>query len=87
MGLRRTTSRMLAAAVLVAALCSGCGAQKPARSQGPAGKIEALREAQEKAQQKIEAEGRTSAQAVKRQQEATLAEAQAEREDRAAQGR
>jgi len=83
MHLRRATSRSLLAIALLAAPASlSCAAHTPAHSHGPAGEIEALREGQEVAQQRIEAEGRTRAQEVKREQEARLAEVEGERDDR-----
>lgn len=88
MDLRRATSRVLVAGALVATLAAqGCGgarepAHEPAHAKRPPGQIELLRQAQEKAQAQIEAEGRASALKTQREHEAVLAEAQREREGR-----
>lgn len=84
MRLRRFASRILTIAVLGAApMLAACGASDARHRTGPQGKIEALREAQEKAQSKLEAEGRANALRAEREQQATRVEAERERDDRA----
>jgi hypothetical protein len=71
--------RTAAVALTLSALLASCGGQsKPARLPGPPGKIEKLREEQEAAQSRIEAEGRQRAREVEREREATRREAERE---------
>jgi hypothetical protein len=82
MPLRRASRILLVAALVSAPAVSACGQSKPPpRSHGPPGKIEALREAQERAQKQIEAEGLESARRVQREREAIRAEAEHERHE------
>ncbi len=84
MHLRRFASRILTIAALGAVpALAACGSSATHHTAGPQGKIEALREAQEKAQSKLEAEGRRVALQAQREQVATRAEAERERDDRA----
>jgi hypothetical protein len=88
MRLRRIASLILTIAVLAAApAIAGCGASAPQRRAGPQGKIEALREAQEKAQSQIEAEAHANAQQAAREQRATRLQAEREGDDRTAPAR
>jgi hypothetical protein len=83
MRLRRIASLTLTIAVVAAApTFAGCGASSPHRRAGAPGKIEALREAQEKAQSQIESEGRRHAREAAREQQAARAQAEGERDDR-----
>jgi hypothetical protein len=87
MSLRRIASRFLPIVALAfAPAISACAESRPPRSAGPPGKIEALREGQEKAQKRIEAEGRANELQVERERQAVRAEAEREREDRAGGG-
>jgi hypothetical protein len=82
MPLRRASRIVLVAALISAPAVSACGQSKPPpRSQGPPGKIEALREAQEREQKQIEAEGHQSARRVQREREAMRVEAEHERDE------
>ncbi len=71
---------LVASSTLVA--CGGGAGAHTKRQPGPPGQIEALREAQERAQQKIEAEGSTHAREAQRAQEAARREAEGEAADR-----
>jgi hypothetical protein len=90
MPVRRVVSRILLAAALGATpglmACGGSGHSQQTHRQGAPGKIEALREAQEKAERDIEAEGRRRARQVEREREATRAEAEREADDHAGGG-
>jgi hypothetical protein len=90
MPVRRVVSRLLLAAALGAApgltACGGSGQGQKTHRQGAPGKIEALREAQEKAERGIEAEGRRRARQVERERVATRAEAEREADDHAGGG-
>jgi hypothetical protein len=71
--------RSTAVALALSFALAACGGQsKPARLPGPPGKIEKLREEQEAAQGRIEAEGRVRAREVEREREATRREAERE---------
>jgi hypothetical protein len=64
--------------LLVLALGACGGSSHPAHSSSAPGQIEKLREAQEAAQSKIEAEGRRRASEVQREREAIRREAERE---------
>jgi hypothetical protein len=68
----------LAFVLLVLALGACGGRSHSARPHGAPGQIEKLREQQEAAQEKIEAEGRRHAREVERERAATLREAERE---------
>ncbi len=72
----RAALLLLLLAALALAACGG-GA-RTSREPGAPGKIEALREAQERAQQKIEAEGNAHLREAQREQEAARREAERE---------
>lgn len=83
MRLRRIASRVLTIAALAAVpALAGCGASGSHHTAAPQGKIERLREAQEKAQSRIEAEGRRNALQAQREQQATRVQAEGELDDR-----
>jgi hypothetical protein len=71
--------RPAAVALTLSFALAACGGHsKPARLPGPPGKIEKLREEQEAAQSRIEAEGRVRAREVERERKATRREAERE---------
>jgi hypothetical protein len=88
MPVRRVALRLLSALTLAVALalalaaCGGGGGRTQRRPGAP-GKIEALREAQEKAERSIELEGERRAREVEREREATRVEAEREADDHA----
>jgi hypothetical protein len=85
MRLRWLASRILAIAVLGAAqTIAACGTSTPAHTVVPPGKIEAIREAQEKAQSQIEAEALLNARKAVREQARTRREAEREHDDQPA---
>jgi hypothetical protein len=85
MPVRRVALRLMSALALAAApaLAACGGGQHTQRRPGAAGKIEALREAQEKAEHGIEVEGERRARELEREREATRVEAEREADDRA----
>jgi hypothetical protein len=79
---RRASRIVLVAALVSAPAVSACGeSHRPPRSQGSPGKIEALREAQERAQKQIEAQALVSARRVQRERDAIRVEAERERDE------
>jgi hypothetical protein len=88
--LRRIASRLLMILALATApTVSACGQSRPQRTvvHHQPGKIEALREAQEKAQKQIEVEASANERRAEREQLLVRREAQREREDRSGAGR
>ena len=81
---RRFASRIaLLVALAPAPAISACGQSRPRHTVAhhPPGQIEALREAQERAQKQIEAEAGANERRVEREQLLVRREAQRERED------